>query len=285
MAGFTLDLSDRFFLRHYSSLEQVGLYSLGYRLGEIIFFVTAAVQLAWPQFVFANRKAPNAKELFSYATTYYLAGMLFLVLGLSAVAPELVHLMAAPEYRAAAPVVPIVALAGLCEGLRYVVTIGIAYQKRPDHQVRRDGRGRPGQRGAQRAAHPDVRDDGRGLGDAGRLHGADRVEFVVSRRFYPIPYQHARIAKLCGVVTALYLASRLVPAGVPAAVAAENGDSWWSVPAASVARPLLPSRPSSRTRGAPTRACGGGSWLAGLRRPKDERRILTWKTRDEGGWS
>ena len=222
MAGFTLDLSDRFFLRHYSSLEQVGLYSLGYRLGEIIFFVTAAVQLAWPQFVFGNRKAPNAKELFSYATTYYLAGMLFLVLGLSAVAPELVHVMAAPEYRAAAPIVPIVALAGLCEGLRYVVTIGIAYQKRPIIRSAAMGAAALVNVGLNVLLIPTYGMMGAAWATLAGFIVLIAVEFVVSRRFYPIPYQHARIAKLCAVVVALYLASRLVPPGVPVAVAAEK---------------------------------------------------------------
>jgi O-antigen/teichoic acid export membrane protein len=222
MASFTLDLSDRFFLRHYSTLEEVGLYSLGYRFGEIIFFVVAAVQLAWPQFVFANRKSPQAKQLYSYATTYYLAGILFLVLGLSALAPEIVRLMAAPRYQAAAPVVPVIALAGLCEGLRYVLTIGIMFQKRPI--IRSMGMGgaalvnvvlnlllipRYGMMGAAWAT----------------LAGFITlivIEQTVSHRFYPIPYQLDRFAKLAGVVTILYVACDLIPTGAALVVAAEK---------------------------------------------------------------
>jgi O-antigen/teichoic acid export membrane protein len=222
MAGFTLDLSDRFFLRHYSNLEQVGLYSLGYRLGEIIFFITAAVQLAWPQFIFANRKSPQAKELYSYATTYYLAGMLFLVLGLSAVAPELVQLMAAPRYHAAAPVVPIVALAGLCEGLRYVVTIGIAFQRRPIIRSAAMGAAALVNVVLNVLLIPPYGMMGAAWATLAGFVTLIAVEFTVSRRFYPIPYQYARLAKLAGVVTTLYVASGMVPPGVPLAVAAEK---------------------------------------------------------------
>jgi O-antigen/teichoic acid export membrane protein len=222
MAGFTLDLSDRFFLRHYSNLEQVGLYSLGYRLGEIIFFITAAVQLAWPQFIFANRKSPQAKELYSYATTYYLAGMLFLVLGLSAVAPELVQLMAAPRYHAAAPVVPIVALAGLCEGLRYVVTIGIAFQRRPIIRSAAMGAAALVNVVLNVLLIPPYGMMGAAWATLAGFVTLIAVEFTVSRRFYPIPYQYARFAKLAGVVTTLYVASGMVPPGVPLAVAAEK---------------------------------------------------------------
>jgi len=222
MAGFTLDLSDRFFLRHYSSLEQVGLYSLGYRLGEIIFFVTAAVQLAWPQFIFANRKSPQAKELYSYATTYYLAGMLFLVLGLSALAPELVRLMAAPEYQAAAPIVPIVALAGLCEGLRYVVTIGIAFQRRPIIRSAATGAAALVNVVLNVLLIPTYGMMGAAWATLAGFVTLIVIEFTVARHFYPIPYQHARFAKLAGVVTILYVACGLLPSGTPLAVAAEK---------------------------------------------------------------
>lgn len=223
MAGFTLDLSDRFFLRHYTSLEEVGLYSLGYRLGEIVFFVAAAVQLAWPQFVFSNRRSPQAKELYSYATTYYLAAMLFLVLGLAMLAPEVVRLMAAPEYQAAAVVVPIIALAGLGEGLRYVLTIGIMFQKRPLI--------RSAAMAAAAAVNvvlnvlliPRFGIIGAAWATLAGFVTLIAIEMTVSLRFYPIPYQWDRFAKLAGVAATLYAAGMLVPSGgSTVAVAAEK---------------------------------------------------------------
>lgn len=219
MAAFTLDLSDRFFLRHYSTLEQVGLYSLGYRLGEILFFVVAAVQLAWPQFVFANRKAPNAKQLYSYATTYYLTGMVFLVLALSALAPEIVQIMAAPQYHAAATVVPVIALAGLCEGIRYVATIGIMFQKRPI--IRSIGMGCAGVVNVvlNLLLIPRYGMMGAAWATLGGFVALIAIELTVSMRFYPIPYQVGRIAKLAAVAATVYVASGLVPPSTPLAVA------------------------------------------------------------------
>ena len=223
MASFTLDLSNRFFLKHYGDLSEVGLYSLGHRLGEIIFFVSAAIQLAWPQFMFSNRKSPNAPELFSYVTTYYLTGMLFLVLGLSVIAPELVHLMAAPEYQAAAVVVPIIAMTGLCEGFRQVVTVGIAFRKKPL---------------IRSAAYivaaivnlilnllliPRFGMVGAAWAMLAGFIAMIAVEFVVSQRFYPIRYQYARLGKLVGVVLLLFAATRLVSSsGAALAVMAEK---------------------------------------------------------------
>lgn len=220
MAGFILDLSDRFFLRHYGSLEQVGLYSLGYRLGEIIFFVAAAVQLAWPQFVFSNRRAPQAKELYSYATTYYLAGMLFLVLVLSTLAPEVVRLMAAPEYQAAAPIVPIIALAGLGEGLRYVLTIGIMLQKRPLIRSAAMGAAALVNIVLNVLLIPQYGMMGAAWSTLAGFVTLIAIEMIVSMRFYPIAYQWGRFAKLAGVAVTLYAASRLLPPGGVLGIAA-----------------------------------------------------------------
>ena len=222
MAGFTLDLSNRFFLNYYGSLEDVGLYSLGHRLGEIVFFVVAAVQLAWAPFMYGNRKSPQAKELFSYASTYYLMAVLFLVLGLAALAPELVQLMAAPEYHAAAVVVPIVALAGLAEGVRYVFTIGISFQKRPLIRSAAMGVGALVNVVLNILLIPRLGMVGAAWAMLAGFVTLVAIEFEVSRRFYPIAYQNVRFAKLVGVVVVLYVVAGLVPPGAPLPAAAEK---------------------------------------------------------------
>jgi len=130
VGAFVLDLADRWFIKHYSSIDEVGIYSLGYRFGEIITFIISAIQLSWPQFLFANRKDPNAPQLYSYATTYYMAGVLYLCLGLAVLAPEMLHVMATPPFYRAASVVPLIALSGLCDGLTFIVNIGILFAKR-----------------------------------------------------------------------------------------------------------------------------------------------------------
>lgn len=222
MATFVLDLSDRFFLRHYSNLSEVGLYSLGYRFGEIISFVVAAVQLAWPQFVFSNRRSPNAQELYSYATTYYVGGMVFLILGLSMLAPEAIRLMAAPAYARAALVVPIIALAYLCEGLCYVGTIGIMLQRRPLIRSAAIGVAAAINIGLNFLLIPSYGM----LGAAWATLIAFAVQTVILVRvalgYYPIPYQWGRLAKLAGLAATLYVAGQLLPAtSVPVVVGAK----------------------------------------------------------------
>lgn len=129
-AAFALDLLDRWFLKHYSSVGEVGIYSLGYRFGEILSFVVTAFQLSWPQFVFSHRKQEDAPELFAQMTSYWVALLFFMWLGLSVAAPELLRVMATPAYYGAAAVVPIVAFAQALDGLTFTVNIGVLLSKK-----------------------------------------------------------------------------------------------------------------------------------------------------------
>jgi O-antigen/teichoic acid export membrane protein len=129
-AAFALDLVDRWFLKHYHSVSEVGIYSLGYRFGEILTFVVTAFQLSWPQFLFAHRKQEDAPQLYSHMTNYYTAFILFLWLGLAVAAPELIRLMATPAYYSAATVVPIVGFALALDGLTFMFNIGVLFAKK-----------------------------------------------------------------------------------------------------------------------------------------------------------
>jgi O-antigen/teichoic acid export membrane protein len=214
-ASFVLDLSDRFFLKHYASLGDVGIYSIGYRFGEIIFFVVTAVQLAWPQFVFSNHRSERAPELYAYASTYYMAGLLSLVLGLSVLAPEVIKLMATPAFHGATVVVPVIALSGLCQGLNSIGTIGLLVRRRPIIRslalivaatlnivlnylfIPKYGM----------------------LGAAWATLIAFLVEMIllvsVALRYYPIPYQWSRMARLLLAAGGVYAASSFLPPASP----------------------------------------------------------------------
>ena len=124
ISTFVLNLSDRYFLKHYSTLDELGLYSLGYNMGEGLFLLVTALRLAYPPFVFSNMKQPHASQLYARVLTYFVVGVGFLALALSVLAKDIVALMAAPEYAAAARVVPLVALAQVFHGFSFLSPIG-----------------------------------------------------------------------------------------------------------------------------------------------------------------
>jgi len=129
-ASFTLDLTNRWFIKHYYSTSEVGIFSLGYRFAEILTFVVTAFQLSWPQFLFSHRKQPDAPQLYAHMTNYYAALMLFLWLGLAVFAPELLRVMATPAFYPAATLIPIISFALVFDGMGFMFNIGALFSKK-----------------------------------------------------------------------------------------------------------------------------------------------------------
>jgi O-antigen/teichoic acid export membrane protein len=207
IAAFSLDLLDRWLLKHYASVSDVGLYSLGYRFGEILAFVVAAFQLSWPQFVFAHRKDPDAPQIYAQMTTYWTALLFFAWLGLALAAPEMLRLMATPAYYAAGTVIPVIAFAMALDGLTFTVNIGVLFSKKLILRTFAVTSGAIAnivlnvlfipRYGIQGAAWATLAGFGFQVG----------VAFVVSRREYYIPYPWFRLLGPVAIAIALYLVS------------------------------------------------------------------------------
>jgi O-antigen/teichoic acid export membrane protein len=108
LANFVLVFSDRYFLNHYRGGDSVGVYSLAYRFGMLISaFGFQPFNLVWaPQrFEIANRAdgQDTIRRVFGYLSL--LLGMAGVMVGLFA--GEVIRIMAAPEFHAAARIVPV----------------------------------------------------------------------------------------------------------------------------------------------------------------------------------
>lgn len=206
-ASFVIDLVDRWFIKHYASVSDVGIYSLGYRFGEILAFVVTAFQLSWPQFVFAHRREPGAPRLYAQMTTYWAALLFFLWLCLSAAAPELLYVVATPAYYGAASVIPVVALALTLDGLTFMANIGAMFSKR---SVIRMAAAIPGalvNLALNFLLIPTYGMMGAAWATAAAFLVQVAVTLVLSLREYHIPYQWGRLASVAGVAFGLYFVS------------------------------------------------------------------------------
>jgi len=126
LSSLLLTMADRYFLKHFSTIAQVGLYSLGYNIGMILNLVEQAFQLAWPPHRFSIAKQPNAKHQFARILTYYLLAYGFLAMVLSLLAKELLMIMTTPKFYPAATVVPLIALSYVFSGVRHMTNTGLA---------------------------------------------------------------------------------------------------------------------------------------------------------------
>lgn len=129
LAGTALTVADRYFLQHYRSFDEVGLYGMGYRFGMVMGLAVAAVQMAWPPVIYAAAKRDNAREFYALFMTHFFFAMCFVGLGLVFFSPDILH---AIRWGGAAPVVPWIVASYIFWGIQAVTNVGVSLkEKRP----------------------------------------------------------------------------------------------------------------------------------------------------------
>ncbi len=110
-----MDLSDQFFIREMVGKEELGIYSIGYKVGMIILILQAAVVMAWRPFLFKELKeiTPKKKKKIVQLSYLIMAGLVLAAGILYLISPLLFkYLVLKPEYH---------------DGIKYVGIIALAY--------------------------------------------------------------------------------------------------------------------------------------------------------------
>jgi len=130
IASLILTMSDRYFLEHYSSFDEVGLYSVGYRLGMLISLFVGAFQMAWPAVMFSIAKEENAKATFSRLLTYFLLFLIFIGMALSIFAREMLITVTTESFVQGYKIVPLIVISYIFYGIYFYTAIGIQIKKK-----------------------------------------------------------------------------------------------------------------------------------------------------------
>jgi len=122
---FMMMSGNRYFLNYYATTSDVGLFSLGYQFGMIVYFLISAVQFAWPPQLYSIAKQPNAEQVLSKMLTYYLVVVGYICIALSVLAKDLLAIIATPSFYPAHSVVPLVAFSMLAYGVMFMTNSGL----------------------------------------------------------------------------------------------------------------------------------------------------------------
>jgi O-antigen/teichoic acid export membrane protein len=134
LTSFVLVYSDRFFLRHFASLAEVGIYGLGYRFGAVLpILVGGPFSMAWSWQQFELAKEDNAKAVFARIQVYQLVVSTFVGLGISLLARPVLEIMTPAVYWSAAAVVPLIVLSYIVHDMRSVIWTGILVRQATHH--------------------------------------------------------------------------------------------------------------------------------------------------------
>lgn len=208
---FIMHFSDRFFVQKFCSLNDLGVYSLGYKFGMIIsIIVSAPIFRIWNTQRFEIAKTDHGKQVLGRIFTYYSAVVIFTGLGISVFIKEIIFIMAAPGFQEATAVVPLIALSYILYGAAGYFSLGIMITKRTKYiayvQLSTAGINilfnmffisRYGVMGAA-------------ISTVLSFLLLAVLSFTVSQKLYTVPFEYGRVAILFGLAMSVFGLSRLI---------------------------------------------------------------------------
>jgi O-antigen/teichoic acid export membrane protein len=211
-----LNLADRKILDLFVSRAEVGLYQIGYTFGGMVKFPLSAFEPAWQPFVYAQIRNKNAPAVLARVVTYAFAAFLAAGLGLAVLGRDLLTLMTPsnPAFRAAAPVIPIVALGYLCHGCFLLTSIGIAIEKKPRYYPVITFVAAAINIGGNFLLIPSLGMLGAAWATVAGYAVMAMLGFVISQRLYPLPLETGRLARAAAVAGLVFALAELTPQGL-----------------------------------------------------------------------
>lgn len=136
LASFVLTFSDRFFLRHFGTLADVGVYALGYKLAMVVALLTNspfALTWQWQQFDLAAKE--NAKELYARIQLYQLLVSLVVGVTVSLLARDVLRILTPESYWGGALIVPFIVLCYILDNTRTVLLSSVLVQRATHYEA------------------------------------------------------------------------------------------------------------------------------------------------------
>ena len=132
IVGSLLTVFDRYIINHFQGLDDVGFYSLGYKVGNTLkVFIVTSVQLALTPLLMKKMNDPDNKRFYSKVLTYFSFGLMFCALGLNLFSREgIVWVTTNPDYIEALYVIPFVTYAIFFSMMRECCMIGLQIMKK-----------------------------------------------------------------------------------------------------------------------------------------------------------
>ncbi|MFC1799640.1 oligosaccharide flippase family protein [Candidatus Eisenbacteria bacterium] len=129
LAIWVLTYSDIYLLRKLSTptgaLTEVGLYQYAHEICLILVLPITSLNLAWPQFLFANHSKPGASETFARVHLYFSYFLLMMAFLLAAFAGGIIGLVGSAQYEGSSGVIPYLAGSLVFYGFSVIFSSGL----------------------------------------------------------------------------------------------------------------------------------------------------------------
>ncbi len=220
-------VADKPILTLFTTVQNIGVYSMGVSFGLTLKLFLSAFESAWAPFYYATMKEPDAPRVFRTVTTYGVAVLALLTAGLSAIGRDVAEAMTHgffiapddPRWSAVQSVVTWTAVGVLFQGVYLLTSIGLNITKRTQYYPVATIIAAGTNVALNFALIPRFGIVGAGWANAAAYAVQAALGFAFSQRFYPIAYEWGRLARVMVFSIAAYAAARILPsvhlAGIP----------------------------------------------------------------------
>ena len=207
-----LNLADRKILDVFTSRGEVGLYHMGYTFGGGVKFALSAFEPAWGPFVYAQARLEGGALTLARVASYAFAGFAAAALATAALGPDLLRLMTPnnPAFRAAAPIIPVVALAYLLHGVFLLTSVGIGIARQARYYPMVTAAAAATNVAANFLLIPRFGAMGAAWATVLAYAVMAMVGHAFSRRVFAIPFEGGRFLRITAAAGAAYAVSMLV---------------------------------------------------------------------------
>ena len=200
----TMGMSDRFFLRMFLPLSEVGVYSIGNTAATLVKFYSVSFTRAWSPFAFDTMRRDDAPVLFGRMATYAFGVLVWVTLAVATFAGPVVRLLTPQPYHHASEVVPILALGIALQSLSIVLATSLNIAKRTRAFPVTTLLAAVVTVAGHLLLIPSLGLRGAAFAVAGGQLVLSAAMFIVAQRAYRIEYEGRRLATLTLVGTGLY---------------------------------------------------------------------------------
>ena len=209
LLGILLNFGDRYVLNYFSSLNEVGLYSLGYKISGTInmFFVQPFVLGFFPA-IWVITKRPNAKRFFAKVLTYFSFVTLWAVLALALFSEDFIKVFSLnSDYWGAYKVIPLICFSYFLYGVVYILNTSFYLSERTVYISALTGLALLTNIAFNFLLIPIWGVMGAAVATVIAYLILTATTYYFAQRFYPINYEVSRLITLLFIATAIYFVS------------------------------------------------------------------------------
>lgn len=206
LAMWILTLLDRYFLKVFTTMDIVGVYSLGYKFATIMsMLVIVPFSLAWGPLMLKWYNEENAKELYAKVYKYFSIAGFFIALTISSFSKEVIHIMTTPPFYGAYTIVYLIVLSYLFHGFYMIFTAGCTFVRKTYYFPIATGVAALINTVLNILLIPHYQMMGAAVATVISYFVMTMLMYIFSERYYHIPFSFTDTIKIGFITTMLYL--------------------------------------------------------------------------------